>query len=162
MVIKIILEYTIKSSFNNNKYFKFKSKPYKNSITILNKKKPEDIAPNIKYFNPASEPLMEFLFLAIKMKIENVWSSNPRYKIIKLSDKISIIEPMNTRINSELISKVLSSTNSIIIKKDMNTKTKNISFHKLISNKFESQIPLYNKKENITDKITKTWIKLFL
>ena len=109
---------------------------------MLSKKNPEDIAPNIKYFKPASELLIELLFLAININIEKVCNSRPKYSNIKLSDSISIIDPIKTRIKRQLISKVFSSTNSIIIKKEIKIKPKNIIFHRLKSNRLEFHKPL--------------------
>ena len=85
--------------------------------------------------------MIEFLFLAINMKIENVCNSRPRYSNNKLSDNIKTTEPIKTNINRQLTSKVLSSISSNIIKKDINTKIKNTPFHMLASNKFEFHKP---------------------
>lgn len=162
IVIKIILLYTIKSSFNNNRCFRFRSKPYKNTITILKRKNPEDIAPNIKYFKPASELLTEFLFLAIRIKIENVWSSKPKYNNNKLSERTKTTEPKNTKIKRQLTSKVFSSNNSKTTKKDIKIKQRNINFHILVSNKLEFHKPWFNVTDKKTKDINTICIKLFL
>ena len=104
--------------FKSSNCFKLKSKPDKNITTTLNRKNPEDIAPNIKYFKPASELLTELLFLATRINIENVCNSKPKYNISKLSDNTNITEPTKTRTNKETMSKVFSWVNSITIKKD--------------------------------------------
>ena len=58
-----------------------------------NKKIPDDRAPKIKYFKPASELLTHTLFLEIRINKGKVWSSKPKYVINKLLLNKIIIEP---------------------------------------------------------------------
>jgi len=44
---------------------------------------PEDRAPSIKYFKPASEPFIHNLFLDININKEKVCNSKPKYNINK-------------------------------------------------------------------------------
>lgn len=68
----------------------------------------------MKYFKPASEPLVDNLFLDIKTKRENVCNSNPKYINSKWSDVIIIKDPKKTNIYSKYISKLSSIINVIV------------------------------------------------
>ena len=60
-----------------------------------NKKIPDDNAPSIKYFKPASELLIQRLFLEIRINKGKVWSSKPKYVINRLLLNKITIEPNN-------------------------------------------------------------------
>ena len=74
---EILIGYKLKPPLTKMS-FKFSDKPVANIKDVPSKNNPEDKAPRIKYFNPASEPLIEILFLEINTNREKVCSSKPK------------------------------------------------------------------------------------
>ena len=128
-------------------------------IETPKRKIPEDIAPRIKYFNPASVLNIEFLFLAIRTNNEKVCNSKAKYISSKCSHDISSIDPINTKSKRTELFKSFFSSNTQILRVISNSKAFTKYFQLLKDQRYMCQSvksPITKKSNPTNNILTKT------